>query len=121
MDLLQWCFCIKDDIKETFSAAVSKTGKQSTLQFKPVDKKPKKNPWSEDEAAPSDNEVEAVEVVAPKERVERKTKGEPARWPRLLSSLIVRQEHPLFTIVNSSLTQTARQDVITPEMFGFLN
>uniref|UniRef100_A0A667ZV02 DNA topoisomerase 2 n=1 Tax=Myripristis murdjan TaxID=586833 RepID=A0A667ZV02_9TELE len=52
----------------------SKTGKQMTLQFKPLAKKPKKNPWSDDESgADSDGEVE--EAVAPRERAERKTKA----------------------------------------------
>uniref|UniRef100_A0A672ZI06 DNA topoisomerase 2 n=1 Tax=Sphaeramia orbicularis TaxID=375764 RepID=A0A672ZI06_9TELE len=58
----------------TFFAAT--TGKQTTLQFKPVDKKRKKNPWSDnesDDASEDDEDVE--EVVAPREKVERKTKG----------------------------------------------
>nr|XP_020461966.1 DNA topoisomerase 2-alpha-like [Monopterus albus] len=55
---------------------VSKTGKQTTLQFKPVAKKPKKNPWSEDESDElSNSEMETEEVFAPRERAERKTKG----------------------------------------------
>lgn len=59
-----------------FSAAASKTGTQTTLQFKPVTKKPKKNMWSDDESdGQSHSEVEAEEVVGPRERVERKTKG----------------------------------------------
>ncbi|XP_070707709.1 DNA topoisomerase 2-alpha [Pempheris klunzingeri] len=54
----------------------SKTGKQSTLQFKPVAKKPKKNPLSDDEAGDlPDSEMESDEVVGPRERVERKTKA----------------------------------------------
>lgn len=52
---------------------VSKTGRQSTLQFKPVDKVRKKNPWSDDESSDG-SEMEAEEVVAPREKVERKTK-----------------------------------------------
>lgn len=78
-----------DNWRTHFSAAASKTGKQSTLQFKPVAKKPKKNPWSDNESDDvSDGEVEAEEVVAPRERAERKTKGESTRgsW----SSLIIR-------------------------------
>uniref|UniRef100_A0A672ZKB6 DNA topoisomerase 2 n=1 Tax=Sphaeramia orbicularis TaxID=375764 RepID=A0A672ZKB6_9TELE len=62
-------------VKITFFAAT--TGKQTTLQFKPVDKKRKKNPWSDnesDDASEDDEDVE--EVVAPREKVERKTKGE---------------------------------------------
>lgn len=60
-----------------FPAAASKSSKQSTLQFKPVSKKPKKNPWSDDESDGSsgDSDMEAEEAVAPRERVERKTKG----------------------------------------------
>lgn len=60
----------------------SKTGKQSTLQFKPVSKKPKKNPWSDEESdnQSGDSDMEVEEVVAPRERVERKTKGESTRW-----------------------------------------
>uniref|UniRef100_A0A8D3C4D2 DNA topoisomerase 2 n=1 Tax=Scophthalmus maximus TaxID=52904 RepID=A0A8D3C4D2_SCOMX len=55
------------------------TGKQTTLQFKTATKKPKKSPWSDDESEDkqSSSEMEAAEdVVAPRERVERKTKGE---------------------------------------------
>uniref|UniRef100_A0A671W2V3 DNA topoisomerase 2 n=1 Tax=Sparus aurata TaxID=8175 RepID=A0A671W2V3_SPAAU len=54
----------------------SKTGKQSTLQFKPVSKKSKKNPWSDEESdnQSGDSDMEVEEVVAPRERVERKTK-----------------------------------------------
>lgn len=53
-------------------------GKQTTLQFKPVTKKPKKNAWSDEDVGLSDSEVEAEEAAAPRERVERKTKGESA-------------------------------------------
>uniref|UniRef100_A0A4W6DEL5 DNA topoisomerase 2 n=1 Tax=Lates calcarifer TaxID=8187 RepID=A0A4W6DEL5_LATCA len=52
----------------------TQTGKQTTLHFKPVTKNPKKNPWSDEEAV-SGSEMETEEVVAPRERVERKTKG----------------------------------------------
>ncbi|XP_005721681.1 DNA topoisomerase 2-alpha isoform X1 [Pundamilia nyererei] len=55
--------------------AASKTGKQTTLQFKPVTKKPKKNAWSDEDVSLSDSEVEAEEAAAPRERVERKTKA----------------------------------------------
>lgn len=59
--------------------AVSKIGKQTTLQFKPITKEPKKNPWSDEESEGlSGSEMEAEEMVAPRERIERKTKGEPA-------------------------------------------
>ncbi|KAM7381870.1 hypothetical protein PAMA_012632 [Pampus argenteus] len=55
---------------------VSKTGKQTTLQFKAVAKKLKKNPWSDEESDNlSGSEMEAEEAVAPREKVERKTKG----------------------------------------------
>lgn len=54
----------------------AKTGKQSTLQFKAVAKKPKKSPVSEDEPDPSSSEEEeGEEVVAPRERVGRRAKG----------------------------------------------
>lgn len=69
-------------------AAASKTGKQTTLQFKPVTKKPKKNAWSDEDVGLSDSEVEAEEAAAPRERVERKTKGESAWWPTLLPLLM---------------------------------
>ncbi|XP_069011986.1 DNA topoisomerase 2-alpha [Embiotoca jacksoni] len=60
--------------------AASKTGKQTTLQFKPVGKKLKKNPWSDAESESlseslSEDELEAEEVVPPGERPERKTKA----------------------------------------------
>uniref|UniRef100_A0A3P8S5N6 DNA topoisomerase 2 n=1 Tax=Amphiprion percula TaxID=161767 RepID=A0A3P8S5N6_AMPPE len=56
--------------------AVSKTGKQTTLQFKPAVQKPKKNPWSDDESDDlSDSEIEVEEDVGPRERIERKTKA----------------------------------------------
>uniref|UniRef100_A0A7N6AEH1 DNA topoisomerase 2 n=1 Tax=Anabas testudineus TaxID=64144 RepID=A0A7N6AEH1_ANATE len=51
------------------------TSKQTTLQFKPAAKKLKKNPWSDEESDDqSGSEMETEEVVAPRERVERKTK-----------------------------------------------
>ncbi|XP_047465967.1 DNA topoisomerase 2-alpha isoform X2 [Mugil cephalus] len=56
----------------------SKTGKQTTLQFKAVAKKPKKNPWSDDEAddlSASEVEAEEEEEAGPRERIERKTKA----------------------------------------------
>uniref|UniRef100_UPI0037E88711 DNA topoisomerase 2-alpha n=1 Tax=Semicossyphus pulcher TaxID=241346 RepID=UPI0037E88711 len=56
--------------------AASKSGKQSTLQFKPVSRKPKKSPSSDDEQDDnSDSEIEAEEVVVPRERVGRKSKA----------------------------------------------
>lgn len=68
----------------------AKTGKQSTLQFKPA-KKPKKSPCSEDESdqSGSEEEEEEEEVVAPRERVGRRAKGEAAWNPRPLSWLIL--------------------------------
>ncbi|XP_074519536.1 DNA topoisomerase 2-alpha [Halichoeres trimaculatus] len=48
--------------------AASKTSKQSTLQFKPVTKKPKKNPWSDDESEMSDSNGDMEEGVLPKEK-----------------------------------------------------
>ncbi|XP_036407893.1 DNA topoisomerase 2-alpha [Megalops cyprinoides] len=50
----------------------SKSGKQTTLQFKPM----KKNPWSDDE----DSDNDAVAEVAPRERMERKTKGAKMKY-----------------------------------------
>ncbi|XP_029954147.1 DNA topoisomerase 2-alpha [Salarias fasciatus] len=60
----------KTQTKET-----SSTGKQTTLQFKPV--KTKANPWSDEESASqSDSEAEVEEVeAAPRKRVARTTKA----------------------------------------------
>lgn len=56
--------------------APSKSGKQTTLQFKPAEKKPTKNKWSDDESDESDDDVmEIDEPAVPRERVERKTKA----------------------------------------------
>ncbi|XP_060950829.1 DNA topoisomerase 2-alpha [Limanda limanda] len=56
--------------------APSKLGKQTTIQFKPSAKKPKKNPWSDDESQGlSSGDMETEEVVVARERVERKTKS----------------------------------------------
>ncbi|XP_008436083.1 DNA topoisomerase 2-alpha isoform X2 [Poecilia reticulata] len=56
--------------------ATSKVAKQTTLQFKPVAKKPKKNPWSDDESeGSSGSDMEAEEAAAPRERMQRKTKA----------------------------------------------
>uniref|UniRef100_A0A3Q2U469 DNA topoisomerase 2 n=1 Tax=Fundulus heteroclitus TaxID=8078 RepID=A0A3Q2U469_FUNHE len=61
---------------EAKEKAPSKTGKQTTLQFKPVAKKPKKNPWSDEESEGlSGSEMEEEEVAAPRERIVRKTKA----------------------------------------------
>ncbi|XP_037546717.1 DNA topoisomerase 2-alpha [Nematolebias whitei] len=54
---------------------VSKSGKQTTLKFQPVAKKPKKNPWSDESEHSSNSEVESEEEVRPRERIERKTKA----------------------------------------------
>lgn len=53
----------------------SKTGKQGTLQFKPVTSKPKKNPWSDEESDIESDEMETEAAIVPRERVQRKTKG----------------------------------------------
>ncbi|XP_077595631.1 DNA topoisomerase 2-alpha [Stigmatopora nigra] len=54
----------------------SKTGKQTTLQFKPVAKKTRKNSMSEDEGnTRSESDMEVEEVIAPRERIQRKTKA----------------------------------------------
>ncbi|XP_031700052.1 DNA topoisomerase 2-alpha isoform X2 [Anarrhichthys ocellatus] len=56
----------------------SKSSRQSTLQFKPVSKKPKNNPWSDEEsnANLSDSKMESEEeAVAPREKVARKSKA----------------------------------------------
>uniref|UniRef100_H3D5N4 DNA topoisomerase 2 n=1 Tax=Tetraodon nigroviridis TaxID=99883 RepID=H3D5N4_TETNG len=52
----------------------AKTGKQSTLQFKPVAKRLNKSSGSEDESDQSGSEEEEEEVVAPRERVGRRAK-----------------------------------------------
>lgn len=57
-----------------FSAEPKAGKRQTTLQFKPVDKKPKKNPWSDDESD-SEDDMEMEEALPPRERVERRTKG----------------------------------------------
>ncbi|XP_026171924.1 DNA topoisomerase 2-alpha isoform X2 [Mastacembelus armatus] len=55
---------------------ISKSSKQTTIQFKPAAKKAKTNPWSDEESDNlSDSEMDKEDVVAPRERVERKTKG----------------------------------------------
>lgn len=65
--------------KTNLLPATSKVGKQTTLQFKPVAKKPKKNSRSDDEPeGMSGSDMEAEEAAAPRERIERKTKGESA-------------------------------------------
>lgn len=55
-------------------------GKQTTLHFKPVAKKSKKNETSEEEEEESGSrsESEMEEVAAPRERIQRKTKGSAA-------------------------------------------
>lgn len=71
----------------------AKTSKQTMLQFKPVAKKPKKNLSSEDEDTDqsiSEDEDEE-EVVAPRERVGRRAKGEAAQNPRPLSLLTLHE------------------------------
>ncbi|MEQ2239902.1 DNA topoisomerase 2-alpha [Ilyodon furcidens] len=61
---------------ESKESAISKIGKQTTLQFKPVAKKSKKNLWSDEESEGfSGSEPEAEEVAPPRERIERKTKA----------------------------------------------
>ncbi|KPP67462.1 DNA topoisomerase 2-alpha-like, partial [Scleropages formosus] len=55
----------------------TKTGKQTTLQFKPVTKKPKRNRWSDDDDDDDDNsgcEFGEVEKLASREKLARKTK-----------------------------------------------
>lgn len=60
--------------KEKKEKAPSKSGKQTTLQFKPAaDKKPKKNPLSDEDE--SEKSMETEEPVIPREKVERKTKA----------------------------------------------
>ncbi|XP_077481535.1 DNA topoisomerase 2-alpha [Stigmatopora argus] len=62
--------------KKTTRDKGSKTGKQTTLQFKPVAKKTKKSPMSEDEGNTlSESEMEVEEFIAPREKIERKTKA----------------------------------------------
>lgn len=75
-----------------FPAEVSKSSRQSTLQFKPVSKKPKKNPWSDDDSEANVSDSEMDEEVAPREKVQRKTKGEPApRYAPLPLCLYIRK------------------------------
>uniref|UniRef100_A0A7N8XL90 DNA topoisomerase 2 n=1 Tax=Mastacembelus armatus TaxID=205130 RepID=A0A7N8XL90_9TELE len=54
---------------------ISKSSKQTTIQFKPAAKKAKTNPWSDEESDNlSDSEMDKEDVVAPRERVERAVK-----------------------------------------------
>lgn len=59
--------------------SVSKSGKQTTLQFKPVEKKKKKrNLWSSDEEESGEEDSDASTSpadVAPRERLGRKANG----------------------------------------------
>lgn len=65
--------------KTNLLPATSKVGKQTTLQFKPIAKKPKKNLWSGDESeGVTGSDMEEEEAAAPRERIERRTKGESA-------------------------------------------
>ncbi|CAJ1080808.1 DNA topoisomerase 2-alpha isoform X1 [Xyrichtys novacula] len=63
---------------KTEAKGASGTSKQSTLQFKPATKQPKKNPWSDDESEGQseseseespDSDMETCEVAAPNEKV----------------------------------------------------
>uniref|UniRef100_A0A8C6S7L5 DNA topoisomerase 2 n=1 Tax=Neogobius melanostomus TaxID=47308 RepID=A0A8C6S7L5_9GOBI len=67
----------KTTTKEKKEKAQSKTGKQTTLQFKPAEKKPTKNKWSDDESNDDDDDdvMEMDEPAAPREKAERKTKA----------------------------------------------
>ncbi|XP_054622812.1 DNA topoisomerase 2-alpha [Dunckerocampus dactyliophorus] len=60
--------------KTSSQEKATKTGKQTTLQFKPMAKRAKKSLVSEEEGL-SNSDVDAVEVAAPREKMERKTKG----------------------------------------------
>ncbi|XP_051925257.1 DNA topoisomerase 2-alpha [Hippocampus zosterae] len=62
--------------KATSQVKGSKLGKQTTLQFKPVAKKSKKNETSEEEESDSRSEsgMEVEDVAAPRERIQRKPK-----------------------------------------------
>uniref|UniRef100_A0A674NA46 DNA topoisomerase 2 n=1 Tax=Takifugu rubripes TaxID=31033 RepID=A0A674NA46_TAKRU len=74
------------------AARLIKSSKQSTIQFKPVAKKPKKNPWSDDETPQSDSDMEdEEEVAAPREQVGRRAKGGAAQSPQPLSLLRLNQ------------------------------
>ncbi|XP_030630895.1 DNA topoisomerase 2-alpha [Chanos chanos] len=64
--------------KEPAKETAAKSGKQTTLQFKPA-KKQKKNPWSDDEDSASDGDEEAIEV-APKERPKRQLKSATTKY-----------------------------------------
>ena len=71
-----------------------------------MSKKTKKNPWSdESDDQSTDSEMEADEVTVPRERVERKTKGEAAQC----ATAVITHSQPLF--------HTCVQVVNTPQMF----
>lgn len=53
--------------------ADTKTGKQTTLQFKPMEKKRERNPWSDESGG--DGEAETATAAPPRERAERTTKS----------------------------------------------
>ncbi|XP_037134365.1 DNA topoisomerase 2-alpha isoform X2 [Syngnathus acus] len=62
-------------LKTSSQGKGSKTGKQTTLHFKPVAKKAKKSLTSDEESESwSENEMEVEDVAAPREKIQRKTK-----------------------------------------------
>ncbi|XP_051968374.1 DNA topoisomerase 2-alpha [Xyrauchen texanus] len=61
-------------IKKEPAAKGSKSGKQTTLPFKPVQKK---DPWSDEEEEESDSDIDVIpDEVAPREKRERKAAAE---------------------------------------------
>lgn len=71
------CHSVHMKVTRVFVGA-QKSGKQSMLKFKPVASKPKKSE-SLDEESDDDSDAAEMEVevdVVPRERVERKSKGE---------------------------------------------
>uniref|UniRef100_A0A674N3J5 DNA topoisomerase 2 n=1 Tax=Takifugu rubripes TaxID=31033 RepID=A0A674N3J5_TAKRU len=87
-----------------------KSSKQSTIQFKPVAKKPKKNPWSDDETPQSDSDMEdEEEVAAPREQVGRRAKGGAAQSPQPLSLLIyLRPQRRRLQVIKSAPPRAPR-------------
>ncbi|XP_041942216.1 DNA topoisomerase 2-alpha [Alosa sapidissima] len=64
--------------REPKEKAMSKLGKQTTLQFKPVKKEGKKsNPWSDDEDEEFASTGEPSPDLAPREKTQRATKAAP--------------------------------------------
>lgn len=81
MNLLLEHICHSAHVKMTrvrVFVGAQKSGKQSTLKFKPVAAKPKTSESLDEESHDDSDaaEMEAEAAVVPRERVERKAKGE---------------------------------------------